>query len=274
MDDVNPDDGLFVMLKGEPGTWKSTEALSFPLDQYWFSFDRKMQALIRPMKNWGIDPKRIHYDDYSTWNLTLDSSRKSPHSKLTELELNCPYSTIIWDSITLTGDAINLETIKSKSGTTTRSGEEKGNKVGTINVNTYEDYKAENQAFGEIIQSLKNIQYFNKKVNIVIIAHVIGERNDPSITAHARTIITGAKTISGKISAAALEVYHFDIEQALNADKPGKFRAITFHTGEDFARTSLPLPNIMNLDSDKPLYSTYIKPAIEELRKLQSVKGL
>lgn len=273
MNDVNLDNGLFVMLKGEPGTRKSTQALSFPLPQYWFSFDRKMKALIRPMKDWGIDPAKISYDDYSTWNLTLDSSRKSPHAKLTELELNCPYATIVWDSITLTGDAINLETVKTKSGTTTKSGEEKGSRVGTINVNTWEDYKAENQAFAEIMQSLGNIQFFNPKVNIVVIAHVIGERQESVITAHARTIITGGKQISGKISAKMEEVYHFDIEQSLNADKPGKFRAITFHTGEDFARTILPLPPVMDIDN-KPLYGTYIKPAIEQLKALQTVKGL
>ena len=59
---------LFVMMKGEPGTRKSTCALSFPTPQYWFSWDRKMEGMMIPMRNWRIDPKLIQYDDYEDFN--------------------------------------------------------------------------------------------------------------------------------------------------------------------------------------------------------------
>ena len=52
-------DSLYCMFKGEPGTRKSTQALSFPGPQYWFSWDRKMNGIYLPMKKWGIDPKTI-----------------------------------------------------------------------------------------------------------------------------------------------------------------------------------------------------------------------
>ena len=61
-------DALYVLLKGEPGTRKSTQALSFPGPQYWFSWDRKMNGIYLPMKKWGLDPKNITFDDYDDWS--------------------------------------------------------------------------------------------------------------------------------------------------------------------------------------------------------------
>ena len=45
MDSVTFFDALYCMFKGEPGTRKSTQALSFPGPQYWFSWDRKMNRV-------------------------------------------------------------------------------------------------------------------------------------------------------------------------------------------------------------------------------------
>jgi hypothetical protein len=44
MNEVNFN-SLYCMFKGEPGTRKSTQALSFPGPQYWFSWDRKMNGI-------------------------------------------------------------------------------------------------------------------------------------------------------------------------------------------------------------------------------------
>src|SRR5260221_13792247 len=108
------DDTLFCLFKGEPGTRKSTEALSFPLPQYWISTDQKMGALKIPMKEWGIDRKQVHYDDFIDWN--------SIRVKLEQLQVSCPYKTIIADSITSIGDVTNRQTRIAKSGPTTKSG--------------------------------------------------------------------------------------------------------------------------------------------------------
>src|SRR5947207_10177577 len=102
-------DYTFCMFKGEPGTRKSTAALSYPRPQYWFSFDQKMDSLIIPAKNWGIDFKDIKFDDYTDWN--------KARVKLEQLQVNCDFKTIIVDSITSEGDSINRQTIKLKQGT-------------------------------------------------------------------------------------------------------------------------------------------------------------
>src|SRR5215831_335592 len=101
MEGFNPD-ALFVMLKGEPGTRKSTQALSYPKPQYWISTDQKMESLTLPMKRWGIKENDIHYDDYTDWD--------KPKAKLESFQLNCPFRTVIVDSVTSTGDNINRQT--------------------------------------------------------------------------------------------------------------------------------------------------------------------
>ena len=85
MDDASFD-ALYCMFKGEPGTRKSTQALSFPGPQFWFSWDRKMEGIYLPMKKWGIDPKTITYEDYDDWT--------KPKAKLESFQLSCPYRTI------------------------------------------------------------------------------------------------------------------------------------------------------------------------------------
>jgi hypothetical protein len=46
-------DSLFSMFKGEPGTRKSTAALSYPTPHFWISTDQKMESLVLPAKRWG-----------------------------------------------------------------------------------------------------------------------------------------------------------------------------------------------------------------------------
>jgi hypothetical protein len=257
LDQVNLD-SLFALFKGEPGTRKSTAALSFPTPQYWFSTDQKMDALILPGKNWGIDFKQVHFDDYSDWTKV--------RVKLEGLQVNCPYKTIVVDSITSNADVINRQTIRFKTGTKNKEGEAKGLSIGGIPVNTLDDYKAEASAFQELIALLKDIHNYHK-VNIILIAHVIGARkpDDAKASTHfARIIVTGGQIISAKIPAYCSEVYHFNIEQEMSADKEGKYGLFTVHTGHDFARTSLPLPQRITFGNES-LYEKYIKPAIDQM---------
>lgn len=254
--DTVSQDYLFALFKGEPGTRKSTAALSFPKPQYWISTDQKMDALIRPARAWGVDMKDISFDDYSDWT--------KPRQKLEQLQMKCDYKTIIVDSITSVGDVINRQTLKMKAGTKTIDGKDKGVTVGGISVNSMEDYKAEASAFQEMVALLKDIHKFHK-VNVILIAHVIGARkpDDANKSTHfSRIIVTGGQIISAKIPAYCSEVYHFDIEQSANVDREGTYGLLTVHTGNDFARTSLPLERRINFGGD-PLYDKWIKPAIE-----------
>lgn len=249
-------ENLFCMFKGEPGTRKSTAALSFPTPQYWFSWDRKMDGLYLPMRTWGIDPKLIHYDDYVDWN--------PAHQKLQKLVNNCPYKTVVIDSITSCADAINRQTLRLKTGTTRKDGDAAGKLIAGIPVNSIEDFNAEESALKELVSLCKDIAQFNK-VNVILIAHVIQKdvKNASGQVTHvSRTIVTAGKGIAAKIPAYCSEVYHFNIKGGkLTGD--GKYSLLTTHTGDDFARTSLPLDSEIVFD-DNPLYSGWIKPAIDK----------
>lgn len=246
-------DCLYSMFKGEAGLRKSSMALSYPGPQYWFSWDKKMRSLLLPMRHFGIDPKTIDYDDYDNWD--------KPRAKLEQLQLNCPYKTIIIDSVTSAADAILLQGKKMKSGS-----KEKGKVVNNIQVNSIEDYNAEDSALSELVALTKDIHTFHK-VNIILIAHVmeVSFKGPNQETVTSRTIVTAGKRISIKIPAYCEEVYHFNIEKGIETSQGGLYTLLTEHTGDDFARTSLPLPKVIKFGTD-PLYPKYVKPAIDQLR--------
>lgn len=251
-------DSLFSMFKGEPGTRKSTQALSYPTPQYWFSMDQKMESLILPMKRWGINPQDIHADDYTDWD--------KPRAKMESFQVNCPYKTIILDSITSSGDVMTRQVRKAKAANN------EGKKIGGIPVSGLEEFNAESSAFSEMIALLKDIHKYHK-VHVILIAHVIGQRKDVEknqATHHSRIIVTGAEKISAKLAAYMTEVYHFNIDSSFDADQEGKYGLITTHTGNDYARTALPLDRKI-IFNDQPIYEKFIKPGIERLKNEKSV---
>lgn len=257
-------DAQYIMLKGEPGLLKSTMALSYPGPQYWFSWDQKMNALALPIKLWGIDPKSIQFDDYKDWT--------GARNKLQQLQSNCPYKTLVFDSITSCADFTLGQTLALKQGTTNARGGDKGKNIGGIPVSDIEDYNAEAAALQELIALTKDIKSFHK-CNIILIAHVIQAeyRNTTNNVTHiSRQIVTAGKKVAAKLPAYCDEVYHFNLKKGFDANQGGSYEILTRHTGDDFARTTLPLEKSIDFGSDltklKPLYSTWILPAINSLK--------
>ncbi len=246
---------MFTLLKGEPGTRKSTAALSYPKPMYWFDWDQKMEALALPAQKWGIDLKEVEYDSYSNFD--------KPKQKIAQFQLNCKYKTLVIDSITSAGDAINRQTLGFKDG------QKDGGayKIAGISVNTMEDYKAETAGFQEMIAMLKDVANYHK-IHIVLSAHVIGQRKDDpnnNLTSHSRILVTGSEKAAAKIPAYCTEAYHFNTKNKVDTTVEGDYACVTRHTGNDFARTSLDLPREI-VFNDKPLFDTWIKPAILKMQ--------
>lgn len=253
LESVAPDT-IFAMFKGEPGTRKSTQALSFPTPQYWFSWDRKMNGILIPARHWGIDMKLIDYDDYDDWDRAC--------TKLEQLQVDCKYKTIVVDSITSCADMAIRQVLKIKGGGS------KGKKIAGIQVAGVEDFNAESSALQDLISKLKDINGYHK-CNVIVIAHVIQAdyRNTVTQETHvSRTIVTAAKKNAAKIPAYCSEVYHFNIKKGFDAGGPGEYSLLTEHTGDDFARTALPLPREI-VFKDKSLYKEWIAPAIKKLKE-------
>jgi hypothetical protein len=254
-------EALFSMFKGEPGTRKSTAALSYPTPQYWISTDQKMEAMMLPAKRWGVKMSEVQYDDYTDWD--------KPRAKLEQLQVNCPFKTIIVDSITSIGDAMTRQVRKFKTQDNT------GKKIGNIPVSGFEEFNAESAAFQELIALLKDIHKFHG-VHVILIGHILGARKDNDankLTHHSRIIVTGAEKISAKIAAYMTEVYHFNIKPAFEADKEGQYGLMTVHTGNDYARTSLPLPQEIMFNNE-PLYERYILSAINQLKAEKPIERI
>jgi len=230
-----------IMMKGEPGLRKSTCALSYPLPHYWFSTDRKMEALYLPAKNWSIDTSKIEYDNYSDWD--------KAKAKLEKMLFNCPYKTVIIDSITSFGDAMTSQ-VKM---------------IGGIQTSGLEEFNAESNAFQELIALADDVRE-QHKINVIYIAHVLAAKKDNDankLTHHSRIIVTGAEKIGAKLASRMSETYHFNIKPSFNADESGEYGCFTSHTGNDYARTSLPLERYITFN-DKPFYPTFIEPAIKK----------
>ena len=250
---------LFCMFKGEWGTRKSTQAMSFPGPQYWVSWDNKMEGIYLPMKLWGVDPSTIHYDDYNDWGKV--------ETKLKRFQVECPYKTIVIDNISSGGDAINSQTLATKQGSTTKDGAAAGKSIGGIAVNTMEDFNAEASAFQSLTKILRDVRAYHK-VNIILIAHVVQimQRTSDNKTHISRSIVTGGQKAAAKIPAYCHEVYHFNMKGDFGEPK---YSILTSHSRDDFARTCLPLDKEIVFE-DKPIYQSYILPALKSLKDMKS----
>lgn len=258
MESVDPE-AMAYMFKGEPGLRKSTQALSFPGPQYWFSWDQKMNSLILPMRKWGIDPKTITFDDYEDWT--------KAKAKLEQLKVNCPYKTVIFDSVTSMADMTLRQTIQLKYGAKRQSGAAAGKLIAGIAVNEIEDYNAESTALNELLAGAKDLIRYHK-INVILIAHVVkAEYRDTAkkVTHISRQIVTASKNTAAKFPAYMNEVYHFNIEQGFVEGQGGDYTLLTEHTGDDFARTGLGLDRMIKF-GDKPIYATWIRPAIDKMK--------
>ena len=206
-----------ALFTGEPGTRKTTAASSFPGRIYMLDIDKKGHAMYLP-HSLGLINSEVEYEPFDSWFKIQD--------KLNSLQTNCPYDTVIFDSVTAAGDVINRSTMKAKSAN--------GKKIAGISVNSIEDYNAETSALMEAVTLGLAL-----KCNFIMIAHVIRRDGDSS----ARTLVTGGKVVGAKMPAYFPEVFHFRAAEAMMDGGPSEYEVTTQHTGLDFARTTLPLPS-------------------------------
>lgn len=244
-------DALYTLMKGEWGTRKSTCALSYPKPVYYFDWDKKMKALHIPLKHLGISPTLVEYDSYKDWD--------APRQKLEQFLVNCKFKTIVIDTITSCADSINRQTLKNKGA------DDKGKRIGGIPVNSMEDFNAEDSALKELIALTKDIHLYHK-CHIILIAHVIQKevKTAGGGTHMARLLVTAGKGIAQKIPGYCDEIYHFNIIPQVDASKEPNYTLRTTHTGDDYARTSLPLASQIVFDN-RPLYDDFVKPAMDKM---------
>ena len=82
--------------------------------------------------------------------------------------------------------------------------------------------------------------------------------------------MTAGKKVAPKIPAYCGEVYHFNVKAGFNTSD---YSLLTEHSGDDFARTGIGLPREI-VFGDKPLYETWIVPAIEAMKVKEAANPL
>jgi AAA domain len=243
------DEFIKAILKGLPGTRKTTQAATFPGPIKWIDTDKKLkETLSLPRKLRAIPhDTEIDYEQPENWY--------NVERILKELVVRCDYRTVVLDSITSIGDRVNRQTLMEKSG------QDKGKKIGGISVNSIEDYNAETSALMYMVDLAKQI-----KAHTIIIGHVIQRENTSNNqVVVTRQLVTGGKVVGAKLPAYIPEIYHFDFEQEMSVADPPSYVMYTQMRGIDFARTGLPLPFKVDL-TRRRLYDI-LREAQERLRE-------
>lgn len=242
--------GIFLLLKGDSGEGKSTAALSFPTS-YVFDFDFKMPSI--SLKH--FPDKEVHWDTFK--NIF------EINTQVEQLIYNCPYETIIVDSIT------GLVNICMNS-----VGEVKGEKVtdllkktkgGAIEMMGIDYYSAEDRFCSYFVDRMKELwaRPGNPK-NVILIAHVVTVESSPDLKTK---LVTRTRSIvsKGKKFAAYLPT-GFDNVYLIGHENPGiddirqevKRICVTSCFGEDSAKCSYNFPDKIDFTNGS-LYEKLLK---------------
>ena len=250
---------VMFLFKGEPSSGKSIAAASFP-NCYIFDMEDRIRSVAA---HWLPKGKRdIQYDtygyaDYNRFDAMWDKFEDA--SKMNKF----PYDTIIVDTLTSCSDLL-LHHVNREKGLAGK----KLKKVGGVTVNSIEDYNAESSALTELVLFMRQIKCKYK----ILVAHVVKtdrqdlENNETVVT---RALLTAGKKVAAKLPGYFDEIYHF--EQKPQAGRP-RFMVQTMSTGEDFARTTLALPQVID-QTGQSLFDI-IKPKLQEVIQLGNVNPI
>lgn len=236
--------GIFALFKGLPGTGKSDAALSFPTP-YVFDFDRKMPAIA--MKH--FPGKDVHWDNFENIFHLRD--------RMNELIINCPYETLIFDSVTSLSSCF-LNSMDRTKGTslmeqisravTTKTGEKMIEAIGI------DYYNAESSFFERFIIEMSSLLYAREKnpKHVIILAHVLVTESAPNplkqgATTISRSILTAGRKAATAIEKSFDETYYFTVESnPFSANTEPTYICNTKPAGADNARTAFNLPARIN----------------------------
>lgn len=260
--------GFLGILKGESGEGKSVAAFSFP-NAYIFDFDIKMPEIY--LKH---NPKgKIHWDTFS--------DIFEIEEKINELEVMCPYDTLVVDSITgLVNIVVNsVGNVKNESVPDILKRVTK--KSNTIEMMGIDYYSAEDRFCTWFIDKMK--AFWMRKQNpkhVIIIAHVVTVDSAPDLktkqVTRTRSIVAKGRKFPAWLPTGFDNVYIVArelTEANLLGESAAKRIVITEGYGDDSAKCSYPLDR--RLDISKHDFYYYLKPYVQssEAVSLLNLKG-
>ena len=253
LENLEEQNRVFALFKGDPKTGKDIAAHSFALAGPLYSMD--LDARMESVKYFytKVLPRpdiiaNIEYDRFTDFF--------EIHRKLEELKVSCPYKTIILSSLTSLGRKAMNTMLNTRDAATAQ----KKNRGGII-LHVVEDFGGEANAIMMTLDALMVISLkFN--VNVIMTSHII----DPGPGAYrpTRTLLTGGKKIAAEIPVSFNEAYHFYVktsggmEMSSDDDLSRRYEVHTRSIGTDWASTALALPDRIDF-TDKLLYEEIMK---------------
>lgn len=215
-----------VLAFGDSGTGKTVFACSFPTPIKVFDFDRKISSAASYYKT---DPERLSQID-----VTQIDPKSFPtfYTKLIELQKDCPYKTVIIDSVTTFAACLMNEVMKQNPG----SGRSKVHKTTVPNL---KDYQIAISHTKDMI-----LQVLSLPCNIVLTAHISRDKDESTGRILNQPLIWG-KELPTWLPMVFEEVYRTYVDR-----KDGKVRylAQTQASSQFVARTQITgLPDPMEL---------------------------
>lgn len=253
--EYQPTKRLYAVFKGDPGAGKSIAASSWAKagKVRLLDFDGKFGAIHNFYTNIVKQPQvldNIEYFQPATFNEGMELLQMF----LEDRAFNKEGNTIILDTLTTMVDRLLTDIGAIKGKDQSRTGKLK--LVGGIQVSDIEDFNAETSALTRLVVGTKA----ECRCNFIMLAHVVQIHSNAldGTVKTSRQLLTAGKKIAAKLPAYFDEIYHFDSQSDFGGSGQ-KFYCHTSHSGEDFARTSLPVPVKIDFTGDKLLYEQWIK---------------
>lgn len=232
--------GLLAIFKGESGEGKSVAALSFP-NSYTFDFDRKMPSIA--LKH--FHDKVFHWDTFEDI-FEIDK-------KVQEFTENCPYETLIIDSVTglvnIVMDSVGQVKKESVPDILARVSA----KSNTIEMMGIDYYSAEDRFCTYFIDKMKLLwTRAGNPRHVIVIAHVVTVESSPDLktktVTRTRSIVSKGKKFAAWLPTGFDNVYIFgrQLPDLGDIDQSVKRVVLTSAFGEDSAKCSYNFPEAID----------------------------
>ena len=241
IDEHAPVMGLF---KGESGTGKTTAACTFPRPIKVWSLDDRMKSVAMYLKKHemasDIEIMAVGPQDFVRF---IDDFGKTadPYSQAAMFHDGRQFKTFVLDGLTSLGTMI-LQYCISVRGSKTKE-----RCKGIIKLPEIDDFMGESNALEKILSYARKI---NETANFIMTAHEVEAKSfdiTTKTTHESRSLLTGGSKVAAKVPIYFDEVWHFEAETEYTEDGTrSAYKVLTQHAGRDFARTSLPLPAVMD----------------------------
>lgn len=261
---MKPTERRLTLMTGEPGTGKSWQAASYAKvgKTLILDLDQRANSLIKLVKENPDLAKNIDVDQFAPDQFVELNDR------LVKLQQRCEFDVVIVDGLTASSRLL-MNYMMAIRGTSRGTDKTPYKKKGILDLPEIEDFGGEARGLNIIIDVLRSIPV----KHAILTAHLIVVETYNIVTnkkTTSRALLTGGKKVAAELPAYFDEVYHFRVEPNANQSKPPDFMVYTTHTGDDFAKTALPLSSSINV-TNKLLFPI-VEKAIVELSQPALVK--